>query len=206
MDGTLNVRQVKNGSIRWVWITYLTGTVPSIICFENVLLKILVNKNWKKKLSSDSYIYHEANIVESGFKHHKPPINQPLLRSINHIQMGVNHLPNRDKQPFYNVFVDDGSNRYAAQGMYSFYLTHCSVHQEHLEQCHIQLPSDHDCPYFSLQKEWIYKRGAAVPPQCTSCIVVLYCYRSIPCVPSIICFENVLLKILVNKNWKKKLS
>jgi hypothetical protein len=69
--------------------------------------------------------------------------------------------------------------------------------------CHIQLPSDHDCPYFSLQKEWIYKREAAVPPQCTSCIVVLYCYRSIPCVPSIICFENVLLKILVNKNWKK---
>jgi hemimethylated DNA binding protein len=50
-------------------------------------------------------------------------------------QMGVNHLPNRDKQPFYNVFVVDGSNRYAAQGMYSFYLTHCSVHQEHLEQC-----------------------------------------------------------------------
>jgi hypothetical protein len=41
--------------------------------------------------------------------------------------------------------------------------------------CHIQLPSDHDRPYFSLQKEWIYKRGAAMPPQCTSCIVVLYC-------------------------------
>ena len=50
-------------------------------------------------------------------------------------QMGVNHLPNRDKQPFYNVFVDDGSNRYAAQDMHSFYLNHCSVHQEHLEQC-----------------------------------------------------------------------
>lgn len=45
-------------------------------------------------------------------------------------QMGVNHLPNRDKQPFYNVFVDDGSNRYAAQGMYCFYLKR-SVHQEH---------------------------------------------------------------------------
>ncbi|CAG2216605.1 FBXO21 [Mytilus edulis] len=30
-------------------------------------------------------------------------------------QMGVNHLPKKDKQPFYNVLVDDGSNRYAAQ-------------------------------------------------------------------------------------------
>lgn len=30
-------------------------------------------------------------------------------------QMGVNHLPNKDKQPFYNVLVEDGSNRYAAQ-------------------------------------------------------------------------------------------
>ena len=33
-------------------------------------------------------------------------------------QMGVHHLPNKDKQPFYNVLVDDGSNRYAAEGLY----------------------------------------------------------------------------------------
>ncbi len=30
-------------------------------------------------------------------------------------QMGVNQLQNKDKQPFYNVLVDDGSSRYAAQ-------------------------------------------------------------------------------------------
>ncbi|XP_054155597.1 F-box only protein 21-like [Oppia nitens] len=30
-------------------------------------------------------------------------------------QMGVYRLPNKDKQPFYNVLVDDGSTRYAAQ-------------------------------------------------------------------------------------------
>ena len=29
--------------------------------------------------------------------------------------MGVNFLFNRDMQPFYNVLVDDGSSRYAAQ-------------------------------------------------------------------------------------------
>jgi len=29
-------------------------------------------------------------------------------------QMGVHELPRQDKQPFYNVLVDDGSNRYAA--------------------------------------------------------------------------------------------
>ncbi|XP_074644009.1 F-box only protein 21-like [Tubulanus polymorphus] len=36
-------------------------------------------------------------------------------------QMGVYNLPNKDKQPFYNVLVEDGSNRYAAQEN----LTHC---------------------------------------------------------------------------------
>merc|ERR1712059_34648 len=30
-------------------------------------------------------------------------------------QMGVDRLPSKDKQPFYNVLVADGSNRYAAQ-------------------------------------------------------------------------------------------
>ena len=29
--------------------------------------------------------------------------------------MGVDKLSNNDKQPFYNVLVSDGSNRYAAQ-------------------------------------------------------------------------------------------
>lgn len=31
------------------------------------------------------------------------------------IQMGVDHLPKKHLQPFYNVLVEDGSNRYAAQ-------------------------------------------------------------------------------------------
>ena len=31
-------------------------------------------------------------------------------------QMGVDRLPNKDKQPFYNVLVSDGTNRYAAEG------------------------------------------------------------------------------------------
>ena len=30
-------------------------------------------------------------------------------------QMGVYNLPNKDKQPFYNVLVEDGTTRYAAQ-------------------------------------------------------------------------------------------
>ena len=30
--------------------------------------------------------------------------------------MGVNQLPNGPDQPFYNVLVNDGTNRYAAQG------------------------------------------------------------------------------------------
>ena len=32
------------------------------------------------------------------------------------VQMGVHMLPGKDQQPFYNVLVEDGSNRYAAQG------------------------------------------------------------------------------------------
>ena len=31
-------------------------------------------------------------------------------------QMGVNQLPLGPNQPFYNVLVEDGTNRYAAQG------------------------------------------------------------------------------------------
>ena len=31
-------------------------------------------------------------------------------------RMGVNNLPQKQHQPFYNVLVEDGSNRYAAQG------------------------------------------------------------------------------------------
>ena len=31
-------------------------------------------------------------------------------------QMGVNQLPLGPSQPFYNVLVNDGTNRYAAQG------------------------------------------------------------------------------------------
>ena len=33
-------------------------------------------------------------------------------------QMGVRHLPLGPDQPFYNVLVEDGTNRYAAQGIY----------------------------------------------------------------------------------------
>ena len=32
-------------------------------------------------------------------------------------QMGVDRLPNGRNQPFYNVLVEDGSNRYAADGL-----------------------------------------------------------------------------------------
>lgn len=32
------------------------------------------------------------------------------------LQMGVHMLPRKDKQPFYNVLVEDGSIRYAADG------------------------------------------------------------------------------------------
>ena len=32
--------------------------------------------------------------------------------------MGVHHLPLGPDQPFYNVLVEDGTNRYAAQGIY----------------------------------------------------------------------------------------
>lgn len=32
-------------------------------------------------------------------------------------QMGVNHLRDKQYQPFYNVLVEDGSIRYAAQGV-----------------------------------------------------------------------------------------
>ena len=31
--------------------------------------------------------------------------------------MGVDRLPNGRNQPFYNVLVEDGSNRYAAEGL-----------------------------------------------------------------------------------------
>lgn len=34
-------------------------------------------------------------------------------------QMGVHNLSHEDRQPFYNVLVEDGSNRYAAQGAYA---------------------------------------------------------------------------------------
>ena len=33
------------------------------------------------------------------------------------LQMGVHLLEKKDDQPFYNVLVDDGSTRYAAQGL-----------------------------------------------------------------------------------------
>lgn len=32
-------------------------------------------------------------------------------------QMGVDRLPNGRNQPFYNVLVEDGTNRYASQGV-----------------------------------------------------------------------------------------
>ena len=32
------------------------------------------------------------------------------------LQMNVHKLPKKQHQPFYNVLVEDGSNRYAAQG------------------------------------------------------------------------------------------
>ena len=35
------------------------------------------------------------------------------------IQMGVDHLPKKHLQPFYNVLVEDGTNRYAAQGTFT---------------------------------------------------------------------------------------
>ena len=31
--------------------------------------------------------------------------------------MGVDRLPNGPNQPFYNVLVEDGTNRYAAEGL-----------------------------------------------------------------------------------------
>lgn len=34
-------------------------------------------------------------------------------------QMGVHHLSLGPDQPFYNVLVEDGTNRYAAQGTYT---------------------------------------------------------------------------------------
>ena len=34
------------------------------------------------------------------------------------VQMNVHNLPNRQFQPFYNVLVEDGSNRYAAEGVF----------------------------------------------------------------------------------------
>ena len=37
-------------------------------------------------------------------------------------QMGVNQLPLGPNQPFYNVLVNDGTNRYAAQGINVLYL------------------------------------------------------------------------------------
>ena len=42
-----------------------------------------------------------------------PFLYDPLQSWIS--QMGVDKLNNKDKQPFYNVLVSDGSNRYAAQ-------------------------------------------------------------------------------------------
>ena len=36
------------------------------------------------------------------------------------IQMGVYNLTDGANQPFYNVLADDGSCRYASQGLYKF--------------------------------------------------------------------------------------
>jgi F-box protein 21 len=41
-------------------------------------------------------------------------------------QMGVHLLPNKHKQPFYNVLVDDLSIRYAAQGIFKADLFICN--------------------------------------------------------------------------------
>ena len=44
----------------------------------------------------------------------------PMCQASNEwiIQMGVHNLPKKQFQPFYNVLVEDGSNRYAAQGLF----------------------------------------------------------------------------------------
>lgn len=42
-------------------------------------------------------------------------------------QMGINELPNKDQQPFYNVLVEDGTNRYAAEENLTINLKPCMV-------------------------------------------------------------------------------
>ncbi|XP_052801713.1 F-box only protein 21-like [Mya arenaria] len=42
-------------------------------------------------------------------------------------QMGVYNLPLKDKQPFYNVLVEDGSNRYAAQENLDYHESPCLI-------------------------------------------------------------------------------
>ncbi|XP_064612158.1 F-box only protein 21-like [Liolophura sinensis] len=56
------------------------------------------------------------------------------------LQMGVNNLPKKDTQPFYNVLVQDGSNRYAAQENLEFAenspeITHPEVGKYFQEYC-----------------------------------------------------------------------
>ena len=60
-------------------------------------------------------------------------------------QMGVDKLDEKDKQPFYNVLVSDGSNRYAAQ--------------ENLEPVHHQIVTHAEIgKYFqSFSQEYGYK-------------------------------------------------
>jgi heat shock protein HspQ len=37
--------------------------------------------------------------------------------------MGVDYLPLKSQQPFYNVLVEDGSTRYAAQGKFNIIIS-----------------------------------------------------------------------------------
>ena len=47
--------------------------------------------------------------------------DRKCMASLEWIQrMGVDRLDRKDQQPFYNVLVNDGSNRYAAQGQGNF--------------------------------------------------------------------------------------
>lgn len=43
------------------------------------------------------------------------------------LQMNVESLSRQHLQPFYNVLVEDGTNRYAAEGEFSFYLYVLSI-------------------------------------------------------------------------------
>ena len=106
MVGIRSVLPHKNGSFRWACTTYHTNSINrSIMCLLDL---------WPITYYYIDFRYDYTCVIY-GWDQECTATQEWI------VQMGVHNLPHKQYQPFYNVLVEDGSNRYAAEGKMNFY-------------------------------------------------------------------------------------